>query len=141
MFTGRVLRAGTIKRDKLSLFPFMAVLFTLSFLLRIRRIRMDVFGDEALYYYLSKTLGIAPASSKDLLPLWTHVSVRPFMYLFYFPWAQLGLVPFRLVNILIGCTVPCLIFALSTKCGPMPTLPRALHYWPAYTRNSSSTRL
>ena len=115
MFTGMFRRAGMIKRDQLSLFPFMLVLFTLSFLLRVRSIHMDVFGDETLYYYLSKTLGIAPASTKDLPPLWTHFSVRPFLYLFFFPWAQLGFIPFRLVNILVGCTVPCLIFALSTR--------------------------
>ncbi len=115
MFTSLVRRARMIKRDKLSLLPFMLVLFTLSFLLRVRSIHMDVFGDETLYYYLSKTLGIAPASTKDLPPLWTHFSVRPFLYLFFFPWAQLGFIPFRLVNILVGCTVPCLIFALSTR--------------------------
>ena len=104
-----------IKRDKLLLLPFMLALSGLSFVLRVREIHMDVFGDESLYYYLSKTLGIAPASAKDLPHLWTHVSVRPFMYLFYFPWAQFGFIPFRAVNILVGSAVPCLICALGVR--------------------------
>jgi|GEM_PF-3286154 len=111
-----------IKRDRLWLFPFLAVLFILSFLLRIRKIHMDVLGDEALYYYLSKTLGIAPKSMRDLLPLWTHVSVRPFMYVFYFPWAQLGFTAYRVVSILVGCTVPCLLLVLSVRMRANPYL-------------------
>jgi hypothetical protein len=111
-----------IKGDKLLLYPLLLLLFALSFLLRIRSLHMDVFGDETLYYYLSKTLGFAPDSMRDLLPLWTHVSVRPFLYLFYFPWAQIGFATYRVVSILVGSIVPCLIFVLGTRMRANPYL-------------------
>jgi hypothetical protein len=99
-----------------------AVLFALGLAFRLREVHAPLYGDQALYFYLSESLGIATSSVKDLSPLWTHVAVRPFMYVFFWPWANMGMTAFRVANIVVGATVPCLIYCLSVRFRVGPAL-------------------
>lgn len=99
-----------------------AILFTIAFGYRIRELDAPLYGDQALYYYLSKTLGFPPDSVRDLGSLWTHFVVRPFMYVFFWPWANLGMTSFRVANIALGAIVPCLCYALSIRFRVRPGL-------------------
>ena len=98
-----------------SRWPFLAFLFVLSLWPRLHQLHSQVYGDESLYYYLSYTLGLAPASVAHLEKLWTHLAVRPFLYLFFFPWAHMGFTAFRCANIVVGSSIPCLMFLLCKK--------------------------
>jgi hypothetical protein len=98
------------------------ILFGLAFMYRIKDLYTPLYGDQSLYYYLSRTLGFAPKPLVDLEPLWTHVVVRPFMYLFFWPWANLGMTAFRLANIVVGSLTPCLVYALSVQFRVKPAL-------------------
>jgi len=95
--------------------PVFVVLFVVAFWIRLHRLQTPFFGDQSLYYYLSYTLGFGPTSVSTLEPLTSHVVVRPFMYVFFFPWARLGFTAFRLANIVVGSAVPGLVFLLSVK--------------------------
>jgi hypothetical protein len=37
------------------------------------------------------------------------------MYLFFYPWANIGFITFRCTNIVLGALVPCLVYLLSTR--------------------------
>jgi hypothetical protein len=117
--SGRV-STGRLKSLARTLQPHVlpwTTLFAVALAFRLRQLHEPLYGDQALYFYLSKTLGFAPDSLRDLEPLWTHVVVRPFLYLFFWPWANVGLTAFQVANILVGATIPCLIYSLSVRFG------------------------
>jgi hypothetical protein len=97
-------------------------LFAVALAYRLRELGAPLYGDQALYFYLSQTLGFAPGALRDLGSLWTHFAVRPFMYLFFWPWANLGMTSFRLANIIVGAGVPCLLYALIIRFRVRPGL-------------------
>lgn len=98
------------------------ILFGVAFMYRLKHLHAPLYGDQSLYYYLSRTLGFAPLPVQDLDPLWTHVVVRPFMYVFFWPWANLGMTAFRMANTIVGAIAPCLVYALAVQLRVKPAL-------------------
>lgn len=116
------------EQRRITIGVLLSLLFLLALWLRLTELHTPFFGDQSIYYYLSYTLGVPPASARDLEPLVSHVVVRPFMYLFFFPWAHLGLTAFRLVNIVVGSTIPCWVLLICTRSrvSPYVALPFAV---------------
>lgn len=105
------------RKRSIETFLIAALLLAVALVVRLRQIHVDLYGDESLYFYLSKTWGGAPASAPEMPHLFQHVAARPFMYVFNHPWANLGFFTFRAVNICIGSMVPVFMFFLSRRFG------------------------
>jgi hypothetical protein len=108
-------QSSTKRLEAVPTLPIFAVLFCIALWIRLQKLQTPFFGDQSLYYYLSYTLGFGPASVHDVAPPTAHLVVRPFMYLFFFPWARLSFTAFRLANIVVGAMVPGLVFLLGVK--------------------------
>ena len=79
-----------------------ALLFAIAFWLRIGTLDVSLYGDETWYFHLARTLGLGNDHVVNPFPRAAHVLARPFLYVFYWPWAQLGFTTFRAVNIVIS---------------------------------------
>lgn len=117
-----------------SFYAVLGVAVVAGFALRLLRLNVDVFNDEAWYFHLARHLArsgaqITPAHSEI-----AHFILRPFSALFFWPWAQLGLTAVRVVNITLGVVVVVQVayLALQLRCHPtlaaLSALLVALHY-------------
>lgn len=83
-------------------------LFTLALVLRLNNLNADPYGDEAFYYYLTKypqNYFVNPKAPGH----------PPLLYILYHLFSQ-KLMDFRLINILIGTLIPCIVYLiLDTK--------------------------
>jgi hypothetical protein len=89
---------------------------------------VSLYGDEAWYFHLARTLGIGDDHVVNPIPRGAHVLARPFLYVFYWPSAQFGFTAFRAWNIVlsaatVGVTVLC---CQSFRLGRLATLAAAL---------------
>ena len=85
----------------------LILLFTLSLFFRLPYLDCDAYGDEAFYYYLSKN----PWSCFNTLEAQGR---SPLLYFLYSPFSQ-TLETFRFFNVLVGATIPCLIYLILAK--------------------------
>ena len=84
-----------------------AFLFTIALVLRLNNLYIDPYGDEAFYFYLARhpqTYFVTPEAT----------SHPPLLHYLYHPFSQ-TLANFRLINILVGAMVPCLVYLILVK--------------------------
>lgn len=87
----------------------LVFLFTLALVLRLNNLDTDPYGDEAFYFYLSRH----PESYFTNSVALGH---PPLLYYLYRVFSN-TLTNFRLVNIIVGAMVPCLIYLILSKKG------------------------
>jgi hypothetical protein len=96
--------------------------------LRLLRLHLDVANDEAWYFHLARTLAGAGRNVTPVQPQLAHLILRPVLYLFYWPVAQLGLTGARLVNVALGTFTTVYLAVLCRRLGVRPW-PAALAAW------------
>lgn len=84
-----------------------AFLFLIALVLRLNNLDRDPYGDEAFYFYLARHPQVYFATPEAS-------SHPPLLYYLYYPFSQ-TLANFRLVNILVGAMVPCLVYLILVK--------------------------
>jgi hypothetical protein len=93
-----------VSRPRLELRDYLlaAALVGLALALRLQGLWVGLYGDETWYFHLSRTLGIGREHVVNPFPEGAHVLARPFLYVFTFPAAQLGVTAYRVFNAILS---------------------------------------
>ncbi|MCF6290138.1 MAG: hypothetical protein L3J03_03985 [Desulfobacterales bacterium] len=106
-----------MKTDRVHVVFAILFLVAVGALLRFQHLGIPIYGDEAFYFYFSKTLGLQPTVVENTGPYAPHLAARPLFYLLHFPAAQISLAAARTVNQILSCLLAPVTFLIALRVG------------------------